>query len=80
MLTWALLWVVLLLGAGLVLGLLGRMLWRKAKALTHEVGEATERLAAVLAALNDLADPSDRQSAPNLTASEKAHYRRVGPH
>jgi hypothetical protein len=59
MLLWALLWVVLLLGAGLVLGLLGRMLWRKAKALTREVGEATERLTAILAALNEVSDPSD---------------------
>ena len=54
---WILLWVVLVLGAGVVLGLLGLSLWRKAKALTSEIGETTERLTAVLAALNDVADP-----------------------
>jgi len=54
---WILLWVVLVLVAGVVLGLLGLSLWRKAKALTIELGETTERLTAVLAALNDVADP-----------------------
>jgi hypothetical protein len=53
---WILLWVVLVLVAGVVLGLLGLSLWRKAKALTIELGETTERLTAVLAALNDVAD------------------------
>jgi hypothetical protein len=57
MLLWILLWVVLVLGAGAVLGLLGLSLWRKAKALTIEIGEATERLSAVQATLNDVADP-----------------------
>ena len=71
MLWWVLLWVVLLLGAGLALGLLGLMLWRKAKALTREVGEASERLTAVLAALNDVADPArdDPSLAPPTRAS-----------
>jgi hypothetical protein len=57
MLLWILLWVVLVLGACAVLGLLGLSLWRKGKALTMEIGETTERLNAVLAALNDVADP-----------------------
>jgi len=53
---WVLLWLVLLLGAGLVLGLLGRTLWRKAKALTAELGAASTQLSAVAASLGDLAE------------------------
>jgi hypothetical protein len=42
---WVLVWVLLVLGAALLLFLLGRRLWRQAKALTVELGTATERLA-----------------------------------
>lgn len=66
MLFWVVLWAVLLLSAGLVFFLLGRSLWRKAKALTRELGEASERLTAVLASINDLADhSSDRGAGPH---------------
>jgi hypothetical protein len=65
MVLWALLWFVLLLSTGLVLGLLGRMLWRKAKALTREIGEASERLTGVLASLNDLTDAAGDRPAPS---------------
>ena len=41
---WVLVWVLLVLGAALLLFLLGRRLWRQAKALTVELGTATERL------------------------------------
>jgi hypothetical protein len=54
---WVLLWLVLLLGAALVLGLLGRTLWRKAKALTAELGAASDRLSALATSINDLTDP-----------------------
>jgi hypothetical protein len=54
---WVLLWLGLLLGAALVLGLLGRTLWRKAKALTAELGAASDRLSALATSINDLADP-----------------------
>jgi hypothetical protein len=64
MLLWALLWSVLLLGAGLVLGLLGRMLWRKAKALTAEVGETSERLTALLASRGDTTEAAAQVRAP----------------
>jgi hypothetical protein len=56
MLWWALLWFVLLVGAGLVVGLLARRLWRKAKALTSELTVASARLTEVLDAINDLAE------------------------
>jgi ketopantoate reductase len=56
---WVLLWVVLVLGAGAVFGLLGLMLWKKAKALIAEIGTSSERLTAVLAQLNDLTDQSN---------------------
>jgi Flp pilus assembly protein CpaB len=51
---WVLLWLVLVLAAAGVLGLVGRNLWRKAKALTAELGQAGERLSAVTASLADL--------------------------
>jgi hypothetical protein len=55
---WVLLWVVLVLAAGVVLGLLGRGLWRKTKTLTAELTAASDRLAAVSATLAELAEPS----------------------
>lgn len=62
---WVVLWVVLVLGAGAVLGLLARRLWKKAKALIAEIGTSSKRLTAVLAQLNDLADESsDPRSNP----------------
>ncbi|MDQ1668522.1 MAG: hypothetical protein QOE40_583 [Actinomycetota bacterium] len=55
---WVLLWIVLVLAAGVVLGLLGRSLWRKTKTLTAELTAASDRLAAVSATLAELAGPS----------------------
>ena len=68
MLLWALLWAVLLVGAGLVLGLLGRTLWRKVKALTRELGESSQRLTGLLARLDDPADPGGHQPEPTAAA------------
>jgi hypothetical protein len=51
---WVLLWVVLVLGAALVFFLLGRRLWRQAKALTVELGTATDRLTALTDRLAEL--------------------------
>jgi len=51
---WVLLWVVLVLAAGAVLGLLGRSLWRKAKALTAEMTAASDRMSAVAASISEL--------------------------
>jgi hypothetical protein len=51
---WVLLWVVLVLAAGAVFALLGRSLWRKAKALTAELTEASDRMSAVAASISDL--------------------------
>jgi hypothetical protein len=61
---WALLWIVLGLGAVLVLFLVGRRLWRKAQALISEMGTASERLGAVAAALEELADPTHPPEPP----------------
>ena len=55
---WVLVWVVLVLAAAGVFFLLGRDLWRKARALTRELGVATDRLSEVTDRLADLA-PSD---------------------
>jgi hypothetical protein len=77
MLLWALIWLGLLIAAGLVLGLLGRMLWRKTKALTREVGETTERLTTILASLNDLADQAGHLPAANTGGPAGGHRGRV---
>jgi hypothetical protein len=55
---WVLVWVVLVLAAAGVFFLLGRDLWRKARALTRELGVATDRLSEVSDRLADLT-PSD---------------------
>jgi hypothetical protein len=60
--SWVLLWIVLLLAAVLVLGLLGRTVWRKAKALTAEVTVASERLAAVADSLAELSARAEAAS------------------
>lgn len=44
---WVLVWVVLVLAAAAVFFLLGRDLWRKARALTRELGTASDRLAQI---------------------------------
>ena len=41
---WVLLWVLLVLAAALVFFLIGRRLWRQMRALTAELGLATDRL------------------------------------
>ena len=56
---WVAVWAVLLLAAATAFFLLGRDLWRKAKALTRELGTATDRLAEIADRLDDL-DPAAR--------------------
>jgi hypothetical protein len=56
---WVAVWAVLLLAAAAVFFLLGRDLWRKAKALTRELGTATDRLSQIADRLDDL-DPATR--------------------
>jgi len=51
---WVLVWVLLVLGAALLLFLLGRRLWRQAQALTAELGTATDRLTALTDRLGEL--------------------------
>jgi hypothetical protein len=51
---WFALWAVLVLGAAGIFFLLGRDLWRKARALTRELGAATNRLTEVSDRLGEL--------------------------
>ena len=51
---WVLVWLALLLGAGVVLGLLALRLWRGAKALMSEVSRAEREVAGVSAAVAGL--------------------------
>ena len=59
---WVLIWVVLLGVSAGALFLLGRSLWRKLVALGRELATATERLSAVSAGLNELAERSSAES------------------
>ncbi|MEP6759927.1 MAG: hypothetical protein ABJA93_00995 [Sporichthyaceae bacterium] len=59
---WFLLWFVLVLAAAAILAYLGRHLYRKAKALTAELGAATDRLA-------EITDALTQSSAPPRTGS-----------
>jgi hypothetical protein len=54
---WVLVWLVLALAAAGVFFLLGRDLWRKARALTRELGVATDRLTEVTDRLAELSEP-----------------------
>ena len=51
---WVLVWVVLVLAAATVLGLLGRDLWRRLRLLLRELAAATDRLSELTDRLNDL--------------------------
>lgn len=53
---WVILWAGLLLGAGVVLGLLGRALWRRGRTLGTELARAGNRMAAAGAALGERFD------------------------
>jgi hypothetical protein len=53
---WVALWVVLLTGAAVVLGLVGRDVWRKGKALAADLGEASARIDRVMTPLQDAAE------------------------
>jgi cytochrome c-type biogenesis protein CcmH/NrfG len=54
---WVLFWLVLVLAAAGAFFLLGRDLWRKARALTRELGVATDRLTEVTDRLAELSEP-----------------------
>ena len=56
--SWVAVWVVLVLAAAIVFFLLGRDLWRKAKALTRELGIASDQLAEIADRLDDLDPPA----------------------
>jgi hypothetical protein len=60
---WVAVWAVLVLAAATVFFLLGRDLWRKAKALTRELATATDRFAEIADRLDDL-DPPTRDDLP----------------
>ena len=60
---WVAVWVVLVLAAAIVFFLLGRDLWRKAKALTRELSTASDQLAEIADRLDDL-DAATRHDLP----------------
>jgi hypothetical protein len=62
---WFLLWLVLVLLAAAFFAYLGRHLWRKAKALTAELGAASDRLGEIAAVMSEPSSPP-RTSSPDL--------------
>ncbi|QIM20863.1 hypothetical protein G7075_06485 [Phycicoccus sp. HDW14] len=50
---WVLLWAVILVGGGVLVGLRARRTWRSAKALTAELGRAGELVSALEAAAHE---------------------------
>ena len=52
--TWVLIWLVLVVAGVAFLAVLGRRLWRQAKALTREMSAAADRLGEVAGTLSDL--------------------------
>ena len=70
---WVLVWVLLVLGAALLFFLVGRRLWRQAKALTGELGTATERLTELTDRLEAL------ESSPISGADQVDGVRSAGP-
>ncbi|QOR72467.1 hypothetical protein IM660_09710 [Ruania alkalisoli] len=75
---WSAVWTTLVLGAFVVLFLIGRRLWRSFKALTAEAGRSAE----VMGRLNQLVADLDEQQArhgfgPHLAATEeqREHWR-----
>jgi hypothetical protein len=73
---WALLWTVLGLGALVVLFLVGRRTWRKARALIAEVGTASDRLAAVASAIEELAEPAQPETPAPRSRRPRTRRRR----
>jgi hypothetical protein len=71
--TWFLVWTLLALAAGVVLFLLGRRLWRQARALTREMSEAADRLSALTDRLAEITP--DR----NLLGDDPDGVRSQGP-
>jgi hypothetical protein len=70
---WVLLWAVLLLGAGLVLGRLAWRLWGSTRALGREV----QRAAALVAELEARADEMRDLRPPPTTVTQPLHRVRV---
>ena len=56
---WFLLWLVLVVAAGAVLGYLARNLYRKAKALMREAATASDQLSEITAAMDASTAPRE---------------------
>ncbi|MBM6399641.1 hypothetical protein [Phycicoccus sonneratiae] len=66
---WVLLWAVVLVGGGLLVGLRALRTWRSAKALTAELGRAGELVAALEEAAHRAHDPD----APLTAVTQDPH-------
>lgn len=73
---WLLLWTVLVAGAAALVFVLGRRLWRQAKALTRELGTAADRFGAVTDRLEEL----QRPGSPDGAGTDGVGSRAAGPH
>lgn len=59
---WFLLWLVLVLAAAVFFAYLAGHLWRKAKALTAELGAASDRLGEIAAVIGESSSPPHTRS------------------
>jgi type II secretory pathway pseudopilin PulG len=78
---WVVIWAVLVVLAGALFAAIGLSLWRKGKALAHELTEAAELLAKAQEQVQQLqrpqTDPTPAVFAdPSVLRAERAHRRR----
>jgi hypothetical protein len=73
---WVALWVVLILGAVAVLGLLGRDVYRKGKVLAKVAAVETERLTLAMAPLQEAADRLEEQREEPAVFADPTELRR----
>lgn len=73
---WVLVWVVLVLGAGFVLFLLLRQVWRSLRSLGREMATASERLSAVTEELQRLQDRAPTPPEPAVFDRPTEHRAR----
>jgi hypothetical protein len=74
---WVALWIVLLLGAGVVLGVLGLDVYRKGRAFMADVAEAAERLGEAAAPLQEAAEELEERREELAVFADPVELRRA---
>lgn len=74
---WVALWTVLLLGSAAFFVIVGRDVWRKGRALSADVAEASARLEAVVGPLQEAADDLEELREELAVFADPAELRRA---